>query len=469
MDLDPRHAGARGNALLAAVFAAVVLAGLGGSLLSVVHSVNVAQHESQDQLQRLYLAEAAARFAEIDLAAGGTGNLGSANAPIAYGNGSYWTQALPQADNTIRVLCFGAYRGTMRALEATFLASIDVFDNAVFAGNRSEDPNYAMKFGGKAGQADLVNGDVFSGGDIDFVDDAAIVGVPRAAGEVNGKTGEEGIKQPLPDLAAMHYDTTSDVMVAAEFTAHQTYQSNGAGGKAYQVPEDNPAHIFRRNPSDRAVFTAATTKDDYFLEDPYEPLRTDSKQDGSDPYVVTLSGAAGNPGADGNRKVYFIDGNLWIHNNSSFSFRLEAADALAVTIVVRGNIYISDNLFYGDDEKDALALIAMSDSSIADSGNIYFGDPAFGTLEQMDSYMYAENNFHDNNLSATGSADVVLNGIMSAGNHVSINRDFGTQHSRLTVNFDERVSVGSVSLPGLPSSSSSELTFLAWRPAAQNQ
>lgn len=467
--MTTRRPPARGNALLAAVFAAVVLAGLGGSLISVVHSVNVAQHESQDQLQRFYLAEAAARFAEIDLSGGGTGDLGSAVAPIAYGNGAYWTQAVPQADNTIRVLCYGLYRGTVRGLEAVFLAGNDVFDNAVFAGNSSDDPNYAMKFGGNGGQADQVNGDVFSGGDIVFAGDAEIDGMPRASGKVDGKAGESGIEQPLPDLAAMHYDTTSDIMVSAEFKAHESYQSNGAGGKAYQVPEDNPAHIFRRNPSDRSSVTSSTDKDDYFLEDPYEPLKADSKQDGSDPYVITLSGTPGNPGSDGNRKVYYIDGNLWVHNNSSFSFRLEAADALAVTIVVRGNIYISDNIYYGDTDKDALALIAMGDPDVKDSGNIYFGDPAFGTLEQMNAYMYAENDFLDNNLDALGSADVVLNGIMSAGNHVSINRDFGLAHSRLTVNFDERVSAGDVSLPGLPSSASSDLTFLAWRPASANQ
>ncbi len=457
---------ARGSALLAAIFAAIVLAGLGASLISVVHSANVEQNESQDSLQRFYLAEAAARFAEIDLTGDGDGNLGDANNPVVYGNGSYWTEAIPQPGNTVSVFCYGTYHGSTRAIEAVFRAGADVFDNAVFAGNSSGDPNYTMHFGGSGGQADHVHGDIYSGGDVEFVGDSGITGMPRATGTITGAPGESGVTQQNPDLAAMNYDTTADVMVASEFASHSTFASNAAGGKADQVPEDNAAHIFRKNPTDRSSETSSTAKDDYFLEDPYEPVNSDSKQDGSDPYVITLGGAAG---ADGNNKVYYIDGNLWIHNRITYSFQLQAAAALAITIVVRGNIYISDNLFYGDENKDALALIAMADPSVSDSGNIYFGDPAFGTLKSMSAYMYAEHDFLDNNLDATGSATVELNGIMSAGNHVSINRDFGGQHSRLTVNFDDRVARDAVSLPGLPSTASDTLSFLAWRPASVNR
>jgi len=94
----------------------------------------------------------------------------------------------------------------------------------------------------------------------------------------------------------------------------------------------------------------------------------------------------------------------------------------------------------------------MNDSGVADSGNIYFGDPVFGTLERMDAFMYAENNFQDNNLSATGSAKVTVNGNMTAGNQVNINRDYGKQHSKLTVNYDGRISMGELDMPGIPTS-----------------
>ena len=99
------------------------------------------------------------------------------------------------------------------------------------------------------------------------------------------------------------------------------------------------------------------------------------------------------------------------------------------------------------------------------SGNIYFGDPQFGTLEEMSAFMYAENDFLDNNLSASGSATVTVNGNMTAGNQVKINRDFGAQHSKLTVNFDKRLSAGDIVLPGLPRASGvgGSWVLAAWR------
>jgi hypothetical protein len=43
---------------------------------------------------------------------------------------------------------------------------------------------------------------------------------------------------------------------------------------------------------------------------------------------------------------------------------------------------------------------------------------------------------------------------------VKINRDYGTQHSKLTVNFDDRLVSGAVTLPGLPSQSGAAATWL---------
>jgi hypothetical protein len=68
----------------------------------------------------------------------------------------------------------------------------------------------------------------------------------------------------------------------------------------------------------------------------------------------------------------------------------------------------------------------------------------------MDAFMYAENNFYDNNLNAGGSATIVVNGVMSAGNQVAINRDFGTSHVKLDLNFDDRVVNRTLTLPGMP-------------------
>lgn len=456
----------RGTVLLTAIAISFILAGLAVSTLRIVYSVQIETRQERNELMCRYLAESAAGFAELELRADRSGNLGSKEAPVAFGAGSYWTVATNNPDNSVTIRCFGSYQGATSGLAATFLTAPGVFDNAVFAGNSSGDPNYELRFGGTAGESDQVTGDIYSGGDLVFAGNSTIVGTPRANGDITGAIGKEGVSQPLPDLQGMNYASIADVNVVNEFaTGGATNVSDDAGGKAWQLPEANRAHVFRKNPNDRATEIAATTKDDFFLEDPYEAVRSDSRSDGSDPYVITLAGAPSKPGSNGNGLIYYIDGNLWIHNRNTMSFRVQGAGNLAVTIVVRGNIYISDNIFYGDKDQDGLALIAMKDDAVQDSGNIYFGDSVFGTLEHMSAYMYAENNFHDTNLSATGSARVSVDGIMSAGNQVAINRDYGGRHSKLTVNFDSRVSAGALALPGLPSTPNAELQFIAWQHA----
>jgi hypothetical protein len=308
---------------------------------------------------------------------------------------------------------------------------------------------------------------VYSGGNIKLTGTATIDGTPRANGTITGVAGETGVTQPIPDIAGMNYAVNNDVNVAAAF-ASATYGGGGSyGGNAWQLPESNRAHIFRKNPSDRTADTGATAKDDYFLEDRFEPFNGSTAIDPSGGSHITISGVAGEPGASGNNLVYYIDGNLWIHNKNAYSFTLwnSTDTAIKLTFVVKGNIYISDNIFYDNADKDGLALIAIKDSAVTNSGNIYFGDPTFGTLEYMSAFMYAENNFYDNNLSASGSAKVTVNGNMTAGNQVKINRDFGTQHSKLTVNFDSRIWDGDLTLPGLPSQSGADPTWIvaSWR------
>ena len=90
----------------------------------------------------------------------------------------------------------------------------------------------------------------------------------------------------------MNYASTADIQVANEF-ATATYKSDEAGGSAWQLPESSPAHIFRKNPSDRTSNTSSTVKDDYFLEDPYETVGLDSGMDGTNAYHVSLAGVRG--------------------------------------------------------------------------------------------------------------------------------------------------------------------------------
>lgn len=479
----------RGNATVIAVIVLFVIGSLAGVVLSVTQRNAAELSAMGDQTRAFFVAQAGANDALARLEAGEFGldaegdatTLGDAHDSLSVSGGRYWVE-VERGAGSLYTLTTHARAGLQaKGIEVVARQEVQgVYKNGIFAGNSSGDPGYTLKLGGSLAQADNVFGDVYSGGSVKVDGDAEVFGTIRAKDGVSGKgssSAETGKKQGLPDIAGMKYEATADVMVADEFSkGSPTYLSNSAGGKAWQLPEANPAHIFRKNPSDRTSETSATTKDDYFLEDPYEAVRGDSKSDGSDAYKVTLSGVSGEPGSSSNRKVFFVDGNLWIHNYQTMSLKFGGSDpdGLQVTFVVKGNIYISDNLFYSNPKKDGVAFIAMKDSAVADSGNIYFGDPKFGTLEKMYAFLYAENNFLDVNLSATGSAKVELYGNMTAGNQVSIQRDYTTtvsgktvvQHSKLMVDFDERIADGSLTMPGLPRSGVGEgdtFEVLSWR------
>jgi hypothetical protein len=462
----------RGSALLIAVIATMVCAGMAAALMSVSTGSKKEHMASTDHMQALYVAEAGLNSA-IDAVRNGTPVvLGDEAAPVPFSSGSYWGTSVDNGDDTFTITVFGTAHNYTRGFEAVLVKDGEgVYSSALFAGNTSSDPTYTMKFGGNGSQGDVVNGNVYSGGSILRTGSAALNGEVRAANGLTGVAGgESGVTQPVPDLVAMNYPVNNNINVKAQF-ASATYVTNSSyGGKAWQLPESNPAHIFRKNPNDRTANTGSTVKDDYFLEDVYEPINTSSTINANSGSHVTISGIGGEPGPNGNELLYYIDGNLWVHNNNAFSFTLWNATntAVKVTIVVKGNIYISDNIFYQNAAGSGLALIAMKDSTVSDSGNIYFGDPSFGTLEYMDAFMYAENNFMDTNLSATGSARVTVHGNMTAGNQVKINRDYGSQHSKLTVNFDPRIWDGNLNLPGIPSVSGGNETYTvaSWREVA---
>ena len=466
----------RGGALILVLIAVVCLAGLSLALMGVTVENEQEGEGSTAHMRSLYAAEAGIAQAVAALNTGvmdTSGNnavqmaFGTEDAPVELQAGTYWTDASYDGDSTVTVQSFGAAGGRARGVEVVLVRNINpIYNNAIFAGNSDGDPAYDLTFGGKGDQADQIWGDVYSGGNAIVDGQAKIYDDLRTNGSITGDTGEVGIYIQPPDLVGMQYDVNNDVDVAADF-ASASYRSNALGGNAWELPESEPAHIFRKNPSDRTTDTSKTAKDDYFLEDPYESVKSSSTVNSSSGTHITLSGQDGNPGKDGSNLVYYIDGNLWVHNKKIYSFTMwgQGHEDVKVTFVVKGNVYFSDNVFYSDDQKDAVAFIALKDENEADSGNIYFGDPAFGTLEHMEAFMFAENNFYDNNLDASGSARVTIKGNMTAGNQVKITRDWGSQHSKLTMQYDDRIASGAVSLPGLPGIDSSGRPWVVatWR------
>jgi hypothetical protein len=361
------------------------------------------------------------------------------------------------------------------------------FSHAVFSGNRTEDPENILTFRGNGKNADKVTGDVHSNSNIDVTEGADIAGNVTATGTVVGvvdATGNDAKLTP-PDLRAMNYPTTAHIDVAAEFASSSmdisiTPEASYMNSTVQTVDEDNPAHIFAKgvlNNFGTADDAAPITNENYFLAD-YHTGKMGDK--------ITTS-----PSAQG--KTYFVDGNLWIETG----FAGGPMDGQSV-IVVKGNIYIADTVVRAD-EDSALVLVAMADGEsytdtngneaydvgepILDddgdgiyngnkegSGNIFFGDPNIGPVGQFDGFLYAENNFEDYaSMVANWNQSIKIRGSMSAGNRVNLSErvDKTGAHEPVVVEWDKRISDGTLKLPGIPGGASSggggSPTIVSWR------
>lgn len=461
-----KHARAdqRGAALITSLVIVTVLTGAAVAILMASVGVTSRTNTTVIRSRALQLAEAGISEAlanvgtTVPAGLAPAAQVGTAAAPRAKGTGRYWADVVDQGDGTFRVTSTGRVGLHRRRLVGILAPRRSVFSYAVLAGNSSGDPAYAVELGGTGGQADVITGDLYSGGNVEISGGASVTSVIDAAGTITGAPGNTSVFRSPPDIQGMNYPATADFDVAALFAAGATPGSFASSGTALQMPESSPAHIFRLNPDDRTAYTSGTSKDDYFLEDPYKPV-TDFTLSGSggNGQTISLSGIGGAPGPNGTDAVYYIDGNLWLHNLQFLGVRFagDASDQPRVTFVARGNIYFSDDLELQDPASDGVAFIAMKDPAEPDSGNIYFGDAAFGTINHMQAYMYAENDFFDNNLTGSASSVVTVTGTMAAGNQVNIESDWvdgagNPQHSKLEVIGDPRLTSGALTLPGIP-------------------
>jgi hypothetical protein len=426
------------------------------------------------------------------------------------------------------------YGGAQRRLQVVISRKAGgVFWNAIYAQNSSGSDNYTLAFAGTGSKKDVVKGDIYSGGKLSHTGqaqllnesgqggsnqvmyasdatDALVTGVAQtpAPNYVNGA-------QPSLDIAGMNYagkaaavnsptDPAFDPKVvnvadrfakyaADGYVAGETGPNQGCGVAKQINQKDDPAHIFRLNPKDNGntervqSYSGLNTDhpNDFFLEDPTRKAGAGSA--GGD-WLGSDGGQRINIQPSGNDKVYYIDGNLWVSNSPAYSFQFEnntGAD-MKITLIVKGNVYLTDNLLYDRSKSnDALAIIAIKDeekypnrtpegyldpsspyynpslnyagaedaardyNKKSGSGNIFFGDPGGGTTERFESFMFAENNFYDHNLGDKGTNLTNIYGNMTAGNHVQVKRQ-ASAYKPMQVTFDERLRTGATSLPGLP-------------------
>jgi hypothetical protein len=492
----------RGSALLICTIVTLVIVSISGAYVTVSQASARQTANAMFGLQALYTAEAGIAAYLRDIREGRTGTTSG-----QFGNGQFQTVVVlrgkngvvtadPQEATFIQVETTGTYSGMSRRVQVILSRQMGgPWFFALYAGNSSNDPNYTLTLGGKktnkSDQADKVWGDVYSGGNLSTSGDAQMLNLKgngpsdlvMFAGSYNSGSSQgsnpnsdQGTMNN-PDLAGMNYEARTKsgdplfVDVAAQLDQYgkrgKANDVNGKsgddGGFATQIVDENiESHIFRRNPENRTSLTSGTVKNDYFLEDPTQPIRTDPNINGTDAYKVRIS-------PNGNQRVYFVDGNLWVNHLDVYSlkFKYPERDGIQVTFVVKGNVYLGDNLYYNNINKDSVAFIALKDPAVADSGNVYFGDPIYGTTERFESFLYAENNFYDNNIGTSGSMSTNIYGNMSAGNQILIDRTLSNgQYAKLTVQFDERIRTGEYVPPGLPDTSSTDdgaWTLASWR------
>ncbi len=332
-------------------------------------------------------------------------------------------------------------------------------------------------------------------GEYDYGTQAAgtITGMPSPGPGQQAATGGDSAIAP-PDLQHMYYNVDRNATKPDDALARWGHDvavtASDYGGEIAINDSSYPEHIFLRNPpnsgssyvwSDGAKIYKRTYTpiyddvgarvDDYFLEDPSDstfnsnPSENRIAQNDSSRTCTMFIDVK----SQGNSKLYYVDGNVYIHSPRAYSMRFREPGT-RITVVARGNITISDEFYYNadypdnlqyadmdstvvEDPSDALCLIALKNPSCTNnSGNILIGDRQFGTGGSIHAMLYAENDFVDNNLNTVDQQFISVFGNMTAGNEVSINRQTGGGHyrTRLDVSLDQRIRDGNIIVPGLP-------------------
>jgi len=315
-----------------------------------------------------------------------------------------------------------------------------------------------------------------------------IWGMPSPGPGQRAANGGDALVLP-PDLQRMYYHVSKDsyepVGALSRWGHDVAVTSSDYGSKIAITDSSKPEHIFIRNPPRSGSTYSGGAKiydrsysyvyddsghrvDDYFLEDPTDPTYNSSVSGDSIDGTTFTAPMYINVKENGNVRLYYVDGNVYIHHPRVYSMRFRQPGT-RITIVAKGNITLSDEFYYNagydhnlgrsdldstivNDPSDALCFIALKNPDCEDSGNIYIGDSQFGTGGSIHAMLYAENNFVDKNLDTSGQPFISIFGNMSAGNQIRLNRtnSGSSNRTRLDVTLDERVREGRIIVPGLP-------------------
>ena len=422
----------KGMALVLVVAFTCIFTLLGFSMLSLAGTEILLTQKELNSTKAFYAAEAGLARLTTRLYNKEFGNIAdTAVGDISYNVDLYYDQNPPYAIST------GTAANQVKKIKAelSFLAS--PYEHSIYAGNSVEtkwtftlrgqgDPRAVGS--GEVDGRDVINGNVFVSGDVVLYEESSVNPSPlpnpyKYAGDVystgkadildsasvSGTVTQGSASESHPSLGDMDYAVNNTHNVSKTFAQ--------AGVDWGYLPSDNELYnVMVKNPIDRANECKTTVGDDYFLE----------------PASVSNNGAeskdAKTPLHMGENRIYYVDGDVWIHSPRTYGFLVDGK----VTVIATGDIHISDNIKYADSDS-LLGLVALgryddSDRLIS-GGNIYFGDPRYGTMYTVSALMFAADSFLYNTDSVTGSTaepetGFSVYGNLNALNQVSIERDW---------------------------------------------
>jgi hypothetical protein len=342
-----------------------------------------------------------------------SGNLiATGTAPVVKTFVDYKNEPAPnQDDNYVRLQVYGTYNGVTRKVDVLLSqAAGGVFWNAVYAGNSSGSA-YQLGFNGVGTGNDSIQGDMYSGGDFSATGTTSLTGtsgtgnptitvagtkdpssisgptyksgtepgltIPRnSSGQTNWELQAQALRtgSRLDSTGVAYIDVAYDLTPTSGRGATVNNRWGPDGSVATDITNVNePAHIFRKNPTSTDGSTnrtnkyefAAHAKNDYYLEDPTNSSVTHASLTGV-PVNGDTSASAINVQTNGNNAVYFIDGNMRVSGENIKSYQLTpgaGVSAVEMTVVVKGNVSMTDNVLYPrwQSATDGLAIIAVQD------------------------------------------------------------------------------------------------------------
>jgi hypothetical protein len=411
-----------GLALIAVVVFTCIFIILGFSILNLAKSEIIMAQKDLNAEKAFYAAEAGLAQMSTKL----YNNEFVDIADTALGEANYQVDLNLDADPPYAVST-GTAGMEVKKIKAELSFLSPPFERAVYAGNvtggtwefslRGEgDPQPAGSVG-EVGGKDIINGNVYVNGDTSLYQQSNVN--PSPQGNFNGDIESTGTASVLDEATVSGSVTDGAPVKSHPSLADMNYAANNthdvskifadAGIVSGYLPLGHELYnVMVKNPGNRSSECGTTAGDDYFLEPVHVTGGGDQKG-----ATTTL-----NLGED---RIYYVDGDVWVHNPATYGFLVDGK----VTIVATGDIHLSDNIKYANDES-LLGLIALGkydgSGQLISGGNIYFGDPRFGTMYTVFGLMFAADSFLYNTDSVTGGTAEPETGFSVYGNLNALNK-----------------------------------------------